>query len=98
MEGKKLPDRVPALPPLGGIVGVKPEKVVDVQVVDGNVLRVDADCKIANVALYDGAGVLLSKVRCDGEFSASLQLPLNGNLFVVRIQFADGTIAVRKCR
>lgn len=81
-----------------GIVGVKPEKVVDVQVVDGNVLRVDADCKIANVALYDGAGVLLSKVRCDGEFSASLQLPLNGNLFIVRIQFADGTIAVRKCR
>ena len=81
-----------------GIAAAEATGDVSLKVCEGNVLSVAADSEIADVSLYDGAGVLLSKVCCNGGNSATLQLPADGAIFIVRVLFADGATVVRKIR
>ena len=64
--------------------------------VGDNVVNVSADVAIESVAVYNTAGVLLSRMLSVDATSADIALPINNGVYIIKAVLAGGETVVRK--
>ena len=80
-----------------GIAGVQGDaSALYLKSIGDNVVNVSAEVAIESVAVYNAAGVLLSRILSVDATSVDINLPANNGVYIIKAVLAGGEVVVRK--